>query len=751
MLKKLLVSIVILFFSLFFDSFHASLVYAQKPTSSITPTPSSASCSSDFATLSASELLQILPTANYYCTESIAQALVPLADDSILQSLLSTINSSEQSLARQNAIRVIGRFAEQPSSTNAHTLVVITNATDVKNALLTRLQVDTDDNVLQDAIWVLDSFFYPYNPMQPSLETISTNTSYGSALRFRAITAVGRLLYAKTGVMSDHDVTYVTESLQSNDSWVRAEAAYIFQIIKDTQLDAATRDRITTALQTAYNVERVLTPRVYMAKALDRYNGNTLLFDGLQSSYEATHLPNQATGGNFTIRSGLSQDQLPAFLTEIQNEQLAFFQIMGSSFSTPVAGDTNTTMTLIVFATNQEYIDYMDSFVGYGGSAGGLYLEDEGKLYTYQRTPSESAFTVQELIQHEFGHYLQGRYIYPGAFSTPGYFDEAKAWADEGTAEFYAGMTFDARGSYATPVRQVELNRLCGRPFRDLTSLLTQTTGYDDPGVFDYANGWSFMYYLMTSRQQVAMNLYTAFRNNTYHYVNFASIAGVPSVDSLNEDWHSKMQDWCHITPTPTETPSPTPTVTPTPTPTPTITPSPTPSPSPSPTPSPTLSPTPATKTLNLTPTADAHVRKDKPTNNYGLLANLNTDSSPNTILFMKFNLSQLSGKKIISAKLILKVSQASGVTQALKRAEDKTWYEKTINYNNKPSLVNTIHTFNAGPVGGTIELDVINPVNFKKGSTLTLGITSSGNEITKFYSGEASLSNRPQLIIEYQ
>lgn len=556
-----------------------------------TPTPRAVSCSSDFSQLTVAELLQILPTADYYCTESIAQALMPLADNSVMQNLLSMVNTNGQALARRNAIRVIGRFAEQPSSSAARTLVVSTFANEVKNALHTRLQVDTADNVLQDAIWVLDSFFYPYYPMQPSLETISKNTSNSSSLRFRAIGAVSRLLYTKTGVISDHDLTYFSDSLQSDDYWIRAQAAYTFEVLKDSQLDATSRSRIVSALQAAYNIEQVLTAKVYEARALDRYNGNTLLFDGLKRNYETTHLQNQLIQGNFTVWSGLPQDQLPAFITLMQNEQAAFFQIKGSSFSTPLPGDKNATITLILFATRQAYKDYMDSFIGYGGSAGGLYLEDEGKLYTYQRTSSESIYTVEELIKHEFAHYLQGRYIYPGAFSTPGYFNEPKAWIDEGTAEYYAGMLFNTEGSYATPVRQINLNKLCGQSFRNLTSLLTQTAGYNDPGIFDYENGWSLMYYLINYRSQVATNLYTSFKNNTYDFDNFASIAGVPSITALESDWHTAMQSWCSgPLPTPTFTP-----IQPTATPTPTVTPTPTPTPSPTPTatPIPTATPTP--------------------------------------------------------------------------------------------------------------------------------------------------------------
>lgn len=579
------------------------------PTSGPTPTPDpSVSCTSNFSQLNSSQLLQILPTADYYCTESIAEALAPMANDSIVQSLLSMVNTHDQGLARRNAARIIGRFAGGSSST-AKTLITSTFSNDVKTAMSTRLQVDTDDGVLQDAIWILDSFFHPHFSMQPSLEAISNNASNSSSLRFRAISAVTRLFNAKTGIISSQDLSYMINSLQSDDLWVRAQAAFTFQVIGDARLDSAARSTIISSLQTAYDAEQVLTPKVYMAKARDRYNGNTTIYDSLKNNYETNHLGNQLTQQNFTIKSGLSQDQLPAFITLLKNEQAAFFQIMGSSFASPLSGDTNQAMTLVLFATRQAYMDYMNSFVGYGASAGGLYLEGEGKLYTYQRTPAESIYTVEELIQHEFGHYLQGRYIYPGSFGSSGYFNEPKAWLDEGTGEFYAGMKFNAEGGYATPVRQVSLSLICGYPFRDLPSLLTQTEGYNNPGVFDYANGWSFTYYLLTSRPQVARNIYTALRNNTYDYDNFASIAGVSSVASLQSDWHAAMQSWCTgPNPTPTYTPvQPTPTTTPVSTVTPTSTPTPTgmpvPTVTPTRTPTPTSTPTP-TPVDNTPPTA---------------------------------------------------------------------------------------------------------------------------------------------------
>lgn len=186
------------------------------------------------------------------------------------------------------------------------------------------------------------------------------------------------------------------------------------------------------------------------------------------------------------------------------------------------------------------------------------------------------------------------------------------------------------------------------------------------------------------------------------------------------------------------------------PTPIPSLTPIPTfslsPSPTPSPTPSP--SPTPVLQTLELSPSSDSYVRKDYPSTNFGTLNTLQTADGSSTISFLKFNLSPLSGKTIISAKFRIKVHTSSTSSQSLKRADNKTWFEKGITYNNKPSLTATITTFKTQANGKIIKLDVKNAVNLKKGSTLTLGITSQ-DKLTKYYSREST--SKPELVIEYR
>ena len=62
--------------------------------------------------------------------------------------------------------------------------------------------------------------------------------------------------------------------------------------------------------------------------------------------------------------------------------------------------------------------------------------------FTYERTPKQSIYSLEELFRHEFTHYLQGRYEVPGLFGSGElYQNERLTWFQEGNAEFFAGST----------------------------------------------------------------------------------------------------------------------------------------------------------------------------------------------------------------------------------------------------------------------------------------------------------------------
>ncbi len=117
----------------------------------------------------------------------------------------------------------------------------------------------------------------------------------------------------------------------------------------------------------------------------------------------------------------------------------------------------------------------------------------------------------------------------------------------------------------------------------------------------------------------------------------------------------------------------------------------------------------------------------------------------------MRFNLSALRGKKIISAKLRIKVKDATSKKLSLKRAQETNWSEKKLTYENKPKFELSLTTFTANSLNSVIDLDVRKSVNLRKGDKVTFGINSSGNDTGAFYSRESGSENKPQLVVEYQ
>jgi len=114
--------------------------------------------------------------------------------------------------------------------------------------------------------------------------------------------------------------------------------------------------------------------------------------------------------------------------------QAQFFRM--SQTTEPVPGDVNETLTMQVYATLSDYKNYQTFLTGIGTNNGGIYIERDAIFYTYERTPQESTYTLEELFRHEYVHYLQGRYIFNGYWGEADIYDNYRVtWFEEGQAE----------------------------------------------------------------------------------------------------------------------------------------------------------------------------------------------------------------------------------------------------------------------------------------------------------------------------
>jgi hypothetical protein len=517
----------------------------------------------------ASDLLAALPAADYACTEEIAAALRPRSEPETVDALLALLSSDADNRARRNALRVLGRLAEGSPHSRAAEIMQRSRAAAVQSALHRVLDNDDDLFVLQDAIWILDRFYYPAFTAASGLERIAADAGHDPLLRYRAARARARLVWAGTGTLSASDRGFITVGLASDDPGVRAAAALAAARLRDTQLTPALRgdliDRLDAARQAApplalpvdgpdprgvFGVDFVesaptsLTAQAEIARALDRLAGDAGRAAALRAAYEALALPATLSTRDVTLRGGPDQAALRPLLARIELVQAAFVLITGPELALPLLGE-DAPLTVLVFPTQAAYREYLRAFTPFTVDVDGIYAEASATLYTYRRTPAQSENTLEETLQHEVGHYLSGRSLFPGRWNNPGYHSEPKGWADEGLAELLAGVAPGDAGPLVQP-RPRQLARLCAREhLPPLPVLLARREGYDRFGRFDYEAAWALSYYLYQIDPAALRSLYASFRSGDYHLAGWAATAGVADLQAFEARWHAAIGGWC--------------------------------------------------------------------------------------------------------------------------------------------------------------------------------------------------------------
>lgn len=512
----------------------------------------------------AEAMLAALAKANYGCAEDLAAALRARADPAIVRALIAMADAGADSRARRNALRTLGRLAESPRGSHAYELVMRAYGAATQSLAVTILRRDDDNFLLQDAVWLLDNFFYPSFGAAPALEQVATDPRMAAALRYRAAAARARLLFAQPGVVAPADRAFLLNGLRAEDPGVRTAAASAIAYLNPLQIQDATEFR--TALEAAWRAEPALelvpdapdarafnlfsfqessptslSARAAIARAQDRLaaSGTTRL-DELRRSYEALALPHDLRGDGVQLRTGLPAEQAALLLAELERTRLAYSQIVGTEQAVPLPDAQQGGVTLLIFARQGIYRDYMRAFTPFSVDVDGIYDERTATIYTHQRTPEQSEHTLVETLRHEVAHHYTAQTLFPGQWLTPGYHSEPKGWVDEGLAELLAGL-----GPDGPAPRPAQLARLCERTqLPALAPLLARREGYDRFGSFDYAAAWALTYYFYTDYPTELQQLYASFRNGSYHLAQWEQIAGLPIADT-EMAWHTTIRSWC--------------------------------------------------------------------------------------------------------------------------------------------------------------------------------------------------------------
>jgi chitodextrinase len=160
-----------------------------------------------------------------------------------------------------------------------------------------------------------------------------------------------------------------------------------------------------------------------------------------------------------------------------------------------------------------------------------------------------------------------------------------------------------------------------------------------------------------------------------------------------------------------------------------------------------TITTPPPPATLIFTPAADTYVQSDLPTTNFGSAVQIVVDNSPVRNVLLKFVVSGVGTRQLVSAKLRLYCEDASGVGGIFYKVADNSWNETTVNWNNAPTADTvSFATFGAVAAGNWYEVDVSSLITGD--GTFSLKMASSSGDGAYYTSKEGTAGFAPQLIL---
>lgn len=140
----------------------------------------------------------------------------------------------------------------------------------------------------------------------------------------------------------------------------------------------------------------------------------------------------------FIRTQDLSQQELAISCEKLTSQESNFHHLL-NTHQQPVANDNNTALKVVVFKNWSQYNAYGQLLYDIGTDNGGMYIEgtpqaevNQATFYAFRAWWLEPEFKVWNL-NHEYVHYLDGRFIKYGGF---GHFPNSLVWWAEGMAEY---------------------------------------------------------------------------------------------------------------------------------------------------------------------------------------------------------------------------------------------------------------------------------------------------------------------------
>ena len=211
--------------------------------------------------------------------------------------------------------------------------------------------------------------------------------------------------------------------------------------------------------------------------------------------------------GNVILRCSLSKKRADHLGKALELVRKEFFK--HCPHKRPVRGDKNKVITIFIYPSPKSYKTIHPGLFNTSVQNGGIFIESRGHIYTFDReVPRQNIYNLEELVRHEYTHYLDSRYNLWGGFNGRGtVFKKAPiAWYLEGLAEAMTG---------ATPGKGILPRAKMVKDVRRPMSLarLTRCT-YEKDGFSFYSDGALFFTFLANKKPEMLKKMFKILRSN---------------------------------------------------------------------------------------------------------------------------------------------------------------------------------------------------------------------------------------------
>lgn len=337
-------------------------------------------------------------------------------------------------------------------------------------------------------------------------------------------------------------VATTTEYNENTEAFVN-NAIYVlgnFGNLDQTTADAA-HQAITNAFQTHPNWTG---PWFRALQDIDNYydgrlaDGTQLDMESIRAQAKNHALPNRFVydDGRLIFETAISQAKADALYDAMQEVEAQFFR--KTTFLNPTPGDPNDILTLVIYDSPSDYQTFQPFLYNLSTDNGGIYIESWSTLFTYDRTPQDSYLTLEELLRHEYVHYLDGRYVVVPSFGDGEMYQNSRLdWYAEGLAEFLAG----SRRTDGVLPRRIYVDIISRDAERMTVAEIVYAT-YSGGWEF-YRYGGLFYNYLNAHQPALMMDLFNRIRANNAAEVDalYADMAGDAALQQGYSDFLDRM------------------------------------------------------------------------------------------------------------------------------------------------------------------------------------------------------------------